>query len=136
MDFDTFLSYLDRPRKTFTDSYRARCPSCGGKNQTKLSVKDAGDGRILIHCFAGCSVDEVVGALGLKLEDLMPPKKEHGRPIRGALRRDAIQQLRGDLNVVWVYLHDISRGRRITDDDRRKAGEYARRVANLISEVS
>lgn len=136
MDFDTFVGHLDRPRKSGPDSIRARCPACGDKNQTKLSVKETGDGRILLHCFAGCSPDDVVGELGLKLEDLMPPKTDHAKPIRGAFRRDAVQQLKGDLNVVWIFLNDIARGNPLTDADRKRAGEYGRRVANFISEVS
>lgn len=135
MDIDGILASLDKARATGRDQWRARCPSCGDKNQTKLSIKDAGGGVTLMHCFAGCSVDEIVGAIGLKLEDLMPPKVDHGKPIKNVFRREAVGQLKGDLNVVWVYLNDIARGNPLTEADRKKAGEYARRVANLIQEM-
>jgi len=135
MAIDNVLNALTKPRKSGKDQWRARCPACGDKNQTKLSVKDAGDGRVLLHCFAGCSVDEVVGAMGLKIEDLMPEKTDHGKPVRNPFRYEAIGQLKGGLNEAWVYLNDISRGRPLTDGDRKKAGEYARRAANLINEL-
>lgn len=136
MDIDGILGSLDKVRPTGRDTWRSRCPSCGDKNQTKLSIKDAGNGVTLMHCFAGCSVDEIVGAMGLKLEDLMPPKRDHGKKLVTPFRREAFAQLKGDLNVVWVLLNDISRGRELSEADRKKAGEYGRRVANLLSEIS
>jgi hypothetical protein len=37
-----------------------------------LSVAQATDGKVLLHCFAGCEVEDVVRALGLVLSDLFP----------------------------------------------------------------
>ena len=37
-----------------------------------LSVTMTGDGKILLHCFAGCETRRVVEALGLTMRDLMP----------------------------------------------------------------
>lgn len=133
---DTVLAALEKPRKSGPGRWRARCPSCGDKNQTKLSVMEGQDGQALIKCFAGCSIDEVVSAMGLKLADLFPPKTDkHYTRGTPALKREAIAQLKGDLNVVWIYLNDIARGNPLTDADRKKAGEYGRRVANMLAEI-
>jgi hypothetical protein len=40
-----------------------------------LSVGEGNDGRILLKCFAGCSVAAVVAALGLETADLMPESR-------------------------------------------------------------
>jgi hypothetical protein len=53
---------------------QARCPAHGDTHPS-LSVRQATDGRILVHCFAGCSARDVVTALGLTLADLMPPRQ-------------------------------------------------------------
>jgi hypothetical protein len=139
MAIDTVLSALSKPRKSGAGAWRARCPACGDKNSTKLSVRECDDGRVLIKCFAGCGIDEVLGAMGLQMTDLFPPRVEgqhFTRGIPGAMKREAIGQLKGDLNVVWIFLNDIATGRPMTDADRAKAGEYGRRVANMLAEVS
>jgi hypothetical protein len=46
----------------------ARCPAHEDRHPS-LSVRE-NNGRILVHCFAGCSVDAIVAALGLELHDL------------------------------------------------------------------
>tara|TARA_Y100000588_G_scaffold330297_1_gene367105 strand:- start:424 stop:864 length:441 start_codon:yes stop_codon:yes gene_type:complete len=51
--------------------YKARCPAHNDRGPS-LSVAEGDDGRILIHCFAGCDVHQVVSAVGLQLTDLFP----------------------------------------------------------------
>ena len=53
-----------RPVKS-GDGYKARCP-CHEDRNPSLSVKM--NGRLLLHCFAGCSYDRIVAALGLTPE--------------------------------------------------------------------
>ena len=52
------------------DGYKARCP-CHEDRNPSLSVKM--NGRLLLHCFAGCSYDRIVAALGLTPE--LPAKR-------------------------------------------------------------
>ena len=54
------------------NGYRARCPACGGQSR-KLAIAER-DGRVLVHCFAGCPADDVLGAVGLRWADLHPPR--------------------------------------------------------------
>lgn len=49
----------------------ARCPAHDDR-QPSLSVGVAEDGKVLVHCHAGCETEWVVGALGLTMADLMP----------------------------------------------------------------
>lgn len=53
---------------------QARCPAHGDVHPS-LSVRQVPDGRILVHCFVGCSSADIVAALGLTLADLMPPRQ-------------------------------------------------------------
>lgn len=46
-----------------------RCPSHEDRSPS-LSVSEGRDGRALVHCFAGCSVEEVCRALDLTVRDL------------------------------------------------------------------
>jgi hypothetical protein len=74
MSAAALLERLDGVRRTGPGTWRARCPSHGSKSLT-LAIREADDGKVLLKCFAECSVDEVVGAVGLKLEDLFPPSR-------------------------------------------------------------
>lgn len=52
----------------------ATCSAPEHKDRSaSLSIAAGNDGRVLLHCFAGCSVDEVVAGLGLQRRDLFPP---------------------------------------------------------------
>lgn len=64
---DNFLSRLDGVKKT-PKSWQARCPAHEDRTPS-LSIK-VEDGKILIHCFAGCTTADIVSAIGLKVSDL------------------------------------------------------------------
>ena len=60
--------------------WTARCPAHDDR-QASLSVTEGDDGRVLIKCFAGCQVQDVVAALGLEMGDLFKhssPRREGG----------------------------------------------------------
>lgn len=52
----------------------AQCPAHDDKHPS-LSISVGDDGRILLHCFAGCSVEEICDALGIGIRDLFPEQQ-------------------------------------------------------------
>ncbi len=55
--------------------YWAFCPAHDDRNTPNLHVREAEDGGVLLHCFAGCSQDKVLAALeerGIRRRDLFP----------------------------------------------------------------
>ena len=60
----------------------ARCPSHGDDNPS-LSIARGEDGRWLVHCHAGCTAEQVVESVGLKMRDLMPSNEKPRRTIKG-----------------------------------------------------
>jgi hypothetical protein len=66
---ESFLARLEGVRKQ-GGFYRAFCPAHDDRRTPNLDVKEGEDGRVLLLCRAGCSTDEVVEALGLKMRDL------------------------------------------------------------------
>ena len=82
MSIDEFLGKLEGVQET-GGGWVARCPAHGDDNPS-LSIARGEDGRILVHCHAGCSAEDVVASLGLKMADLMPQKNERpSRTIKG-----------------------------------------------------
>src|SRR5262245_4010185 len=57
---------------------RARCP-VHDDSRNSLSVGEDEDGTVLLHCFVGCTVEQIVSALGLSLADLFPPTRKHNQ---------------------------------------------------------
>jgi hypothetical protein len=64
----TFLDRLDGVEQTSKHEYRALCPAHDDVNPS-LSITVTDD-RLLIHCHAGCTYEQVVVALGLSSRDL------------------------------------------------------------------
>jgi putative DNA primase/helicase len=57
-----------------SSGWSALCPSHDDNNNS-LSVGQGADGRVLIHCHAGCSFYEIVQAMGLRARDLFPRRR-------------------------------------------------------------
>lgn len=49
--------------------WRARCPAHGGKSAS-LAITEGDNGTLLLHCFAGCQVHDVLTAVDLQMSDL------------------------------------------------------------------
>lgn len=56
--------------------YKAVCPAHRDKTPS-LSVSVGNDGKILLKCFAGCSTENIVAALGLGMKDLFAEDREN-----------------------------------------------------------
>ena len=70
MNIEDFLSRLEGVQSDGHDGWMAICPAHPDKNPSMhVNVKN---GKILIKCHAGCSTQDVVEAMGLKMKDLMP----------------------------------------------------------------
>ena len=94
--YDTLLSRLSgvRPAPPASDcarAHRAFCPvhqhegPRPGRSQS-LSVAEKSDGVLLVNCFKNCSTSSVMGALGLEMSDLYPPRIITGKKGNGGPR--------------------------------------------------
>ena len=112
------LDKLDQVKSTGNDTWRARCPSHEGRSQS-LSIK-LFDGRLLINCFAGCSVDEVVESVGLRISDLFD-KPFDSSPVERQYRshanaREILQALVVPICAVMIAV-EILKDRPLTQDE-------------------
>lgn len=64
----------------------ARCPAHADRNPS-LSIGEGGDGRVLLKCWAGCSVPAVLDAAGLRWRDIMPHGDRVPAPTDGLSRK-------------------------------------------------
>ncbi len=96
--------------------WTARCPA-HSDSKPSLSVREAG-GRVLLHCHAGCSTEDIVRALGMKMSDLFnessgqprevvsyPYKDESGQLLFEVVRYEpkGFKQRRPDGQGGWIW---------------------------------
>jgi len=63
VDIDEILIKLDAVRRQ-GDGWIALCPA-HNDHHPSLSIRER-NGKLLLHCFAGCSFEDVLSALGAK----------------------------------------------------------------------
>lgn len=68
MNTSELLSRLNKVRKTGNKQWQACCPAHNDHNPS-LSITEK-DGKILLHCFTGCTSDDICNALQIKQSDL------------------------------------------------------------------
>jgi putative DNA primase/helicase len=56
--------------------FKACCPAHDDVNPS-LAVNEGDDGKVLLKCWSGCSTEEIVGAMGLRMRDLFPEDRCH-----------------------------------------------------------
>lgn len=66
LKLNNILPLFKNVRQT-SNGYTSRCPS-HNDYKNSLSLKDDGSGKILFNCFAGCSYQDIVAALGISLK--------------------------------------------------------------------
>lgn len=71
-DITALLARLDRVRGS-SNRWTARCPAHDDDNPS-LSIRLIDDGRVLIHCHAGCGAAAVLDAVGLDYDALYPDR--------------------------------------------------------------
>jgi hypothetical protein len=119
---DNLLQKLEKV-KGRNGSWTARCPAHDDKGPS-LAIKAAEDGRVLLHCFAGCDVHSVVGAVGLDIGDLFPPKDfpVEGKPaIKPAFYASDLMRIIGfEALVVQIVAFDIANNKPISEETRER----------------
>src|SRR5690606_17253245 len=79
------LERLHKVKQVGAGKWKACCPAHDDKDPS-LSIKEGSDGRVLLHCWAGCETRDVTAAIGLELRDLFPGEKQPRRgPSKQAL---------------------------------------------------
>ena len=70
MNAEEFAGLCDKSKRT-ERGFTACCPAHDDRSPS-LSIRDADDGKVLIHCHAGCSPGAITAAVGVGLDEMMP----------------------------------------------------------------
>ncbi len=135
---DALLARLEDPRPNGRDRWRCRCPSCGGTSKSALSVGVGDNEAVLIRCWKGCEVDEVVAALGLSLHDLFPPRDSSGSPFtrrRLLTAQQCLDVVAFECLLTWTAAVNLANGHALAADDLARLSVASERIQSLSTEV-
>src|SRR6185369_780475 len=104
-----FLGKLSAVNRT-SNGWQACCPA-HKDGKASLSISTGKDGRTLLKCFAGCSVESIVSAMGLQVEDLFPSRATHNCNSR----------------ILATYDYTDENGNRLFQCVRRKPKDFRQR---------
>jgi len=72
------LASLEKVKATSSNQWKALCPAHDDK-MPSLSISENED-KILLHCHAGCTAEQIVTALGMSMSDLFKCETEYVNP--------------------------------------------------------
>lgn len=134
MGADSLLCHLDRVRKAGVGRWTACCPAHEDRGPS-LSVREMSDGRVLLHCFAGCGAGDVLAAVGLEFGALFPEQslgvhipREH-RPFTAA---DALRCIAFEALLTATAASTLARGEPLDDNDRERLWTAAGRINSAM----
>jgi hypothetical protein len=135
-NLDNLLSRLDKVKRTGKGNYQSCCPAHNDRGPS-LSIRETDDGRILVRCFAGCDVHEVVGAVGLDISALFPEREiQNGKPERRPFpAMDALRGIAFEALVVVAAGTAMLAGESFQPDDRERLILAIERIQSALSAV-
>ena len=113
---DSIVSSLENVIETQKYQYRAKCPVHQKSNSQSrtLSIKEATDGNVLLHCFGGCDYEEVLSAIGLEKKHLFPPETyianwAYDRDPLKKSPKQLIAELKPSMTYLQILISDIEK---------------------------
>lgn len=132
-----FLSRLDGVKTNGSFKWLAKCPAHNDRSPS-LAIKLVDD-RILIHCFAGCSVQAVLDAVGLDMADLFSDRSANPGASKPKAPRfspyELFPLLIQEALILALAFDAVASGDALADTDKQRAIQAFDSVMRLNSEV-
>jgi hypothetical protein len=130
---NTLLERLSKVRSTGRNTWRACCPAHDGTNPTALNIKHEPDGRILLHCFQGCSALDVVNSVGLDIADLFPEEVHHQAPVKKKFyATDILAAIKFESQLVLMAAFELRKNKPLDDTDMKRLELAYERIREAI----
>jgi hypothetical protein len=143
MSAQRLIDGLQGVQQVGPDRWRAICPAHASRNGTRsLSIRQLDDGTVLLNCFAGCEVSDVLDKAGVMVADLFPHRHRAPFPPRAAQRpnhwhaaREAVKTLEFEALVLALFAEDVGAGKPISAADARRCLDAAQRIRASLEAV-
>lgn len=139
-----FLNKLEKVKGS-KGRWTACCPAHVDRSPS-LAITETDDGRILLKCFAGCSAQQVVEAVGMDLTDLFPSdnninylkaNSQGNKPVRRPFyATDLLKIIQFEALLTSIAAFDLSQGREISTEDRKRLKTALSRINEAVSYIN
>ena len=128
---ELLLSRLEHVRANRNGTWVARCPAHDDRSPS-LSIATGDDGKVLLHCFAGCGAVDVVEAVGLELSSLFPETHDWKGQRRSRVDYKAVVMLlRHEATVMLIAAQKLSEGVVLSEDDQETLERVCKSLERL-----
>jgi hypothetical protein len=115
-------------KQTAPGRWIARCPA-HEDHSPSLSIRELEDGRVLLHCFAGCPNGDVLAAMRMRMSDLFDkPLAHHLPPIRGGFSARELLELNAHEAMVAALIASDAQSRSLTADEAKRLAQAVARL--------
>jgi len=137
MSINTLLSKLDKVKPNGSGKWLTLCPAHPDRSPS-LAIKQTDDGKILIHCFAGCQVTDIVAAVGLELSDLMPndPAYKKGSKPPAFNKYELFDRLAFEAVILSLAIRQLLNGEMLEQSDLSRVAQAENVINSIAMEVS
>ena len=122
MRAEALLERLAKVKETGSGRWLACCPAHPDKTPS-LAVRELEDDRVLVHCFAGCIVEDVLAAVGLDFDALFPEKAtaDHFNRLRKPFpAADVLEALANESHIVLMHAAKLRNGEALEPEDMQR----------------
>lgn len=130
MSVDHVLSRLNKVRKSGQHAWMACCPAHNDKTAS-LTIKDNGDGRILLNCFAGCDTYSVLRSIGLDWQDVLPESAIGHRLEKtsfGIYSTDALRLIKFETQIVLYIAYQMRKNKSLDQESIERLETAMQRI--------
>ena len=121
--------------KRHNGGYLAFCPSHDDRKGRSLAVSLGRQGQVLMHCFAGCAIHEITGAIGLNVADLYPKSvSKYDRQTKSYFNEwQILTALQHDAIVVLIAAKSMLSGKALPGSDVDFLSQAVIRINQAVS---
>jgi len=129
----SLIERLDGLRETGRGRWIARCPAHDDRSPS-LSIRELDDGRVLVHCFAGCEVQNVLDSVGLTFSDLYPDSPISHREGRiNHNIRDLLLMAQHEAMIVVIAGEDLLKATPLDEADQDRLVTAVSRIGAIAN---
>ena len=118
MNIHEIIGYFEKAYKSGENEYQCLCPAHNDKTAS-LSIKNLPDERILIHCFAGCAANDILEAVGLTFDDIVPKRLGDFKPVSKPFNPYAVlKAISNETLLVALAGLEVANGKTLPQEDK------------------
>lgn len=127
---EEILARFSKVYKSGEGEYQCLCPSHNDRTAS-LGLKFKED-KMILNCFAGCSMEDIIGAVGLSWADVMPNSIDtEYKPEKRFNPYSVLKATRQDLLFIAVCAGHVASGKVLDKEDSEKLFNITGRLRDV-----